>query len=163
GDTASAISSLTQLLRDLPRLGDGYVMLGNAYLAEKNLDAAYTAFAKAGEILPSNSQVPLMMGLILVQKKNPVEARKSFERALQISPELARAMEELVNLDIFESKYTAALDRVNKMSDEKLGSTKQILLAKIYVARAQSIARKETPGTTTVKLNSPAVQPDVNL
>lgn len=163
GDYDSAISSLTQLLKEWPRYGQAYLLLGNAYVAQKNLDASYAAFSKAAELLPQNPQVPLMVGIILEQKKNPTEARKAFERALQISPTMVRALEELVNLDLSEGKYTAALDRVNKETDEKLGPAREVLLAKIYVARAQSVAAKANPNGTVVKLDSPAVQQDVNL
>lgn len=164
GDIDSAVNSLTLLLKDWPNYGQAHLLLGEAYLGQNNLDSAYQSFAKAEALLPNNPQVPFLRGMILEQKKNPAEARKAFEHALQISPTLVRALEELVNLDISEDKYTAALDRVNKETNEKLASACQVLLAKIYMARAQSVAAKQNPNASgPVKLDSPAVQSDVNL
>ena len=164
GDTAAAISSLSQLLRDWPQYGQAYLLLGNAYFAEKNWDSAYAAFVKAGDLLQKNPQAPLMIGYVFKEKKNPTEARKAFEHALQLWPQFTRALEEVVNLDIDEEKFTAAIDRVNQVTDEKLAPVRQLLLAKIYMARAESIARKQSHNSgASVKLDSPAVQPDVNL
>jgi len=161
GDTATAISSLTLLLKDLPNYGQAYVLLGNAYLVDKNFDAAYAAFAKARQLFPKNPQVPLMMGLILEDKKKNSEARKAFEQVLELSPQTFRAREELVNLDLTDKNYDAALDRLNKSTDEKIGPMREVLLAKVYVARAQNAADKAAGGTG--KLDAPAAQPDVNL
>jgi tetratricopeptide (TPR) repeat protein len=162
GDPASAIASLTLLLKDYPRYGQAYLLLGNAYLAEKNVDAAYTAFTKADETLPKNAQVPMLLGLILEQKKNNAAARKQFERAFELSTDQSRPLEELVNLDLFDNNFDAALGRLNKLTDEKLGPARQLLLAKVYSARAQSAADKASGGTNG-KLDSLAAQPDVNL
>jgi len=162
-DPAASVRSLTQLIRENPRLAQAYILLGNAYIAQKDFDTAYSTFLKAQEMLPQNPQVPLMLGLILEQKKNPAEARKAFEKAVQLSPGLVRAWEELVDLDLVDGKFTAALDLLNAQTDEKLGPSREVLLAKTYLARAQSIAAKENPNATNLKLTSPAVQPDVNL
>jgi len=163
-DYGAAISSLSQLIRDWPQNGQAYLLLANAYLAEKDYDSANAAAAKASELLPQNPQVPLMLGFIFEEKKKFTEARKAFERVLELSPQTTRALEELVNIDIVEGKYTAAIDRMNQVTDEKLATARQLLLAKIYTARAESIAKKESQNSGgAVKLDSPAAQPDVNL
>lgn len=161
GDTASAIASLTLLLRDLPNFGQGYLLLGNAYLADKNLDAAYASFARARQIFPKSPQVPLMMGMILEQQKKTADARKAFEQVLQLEPNSLRALQELVNLDLIDKNFDAALERLNKLTDENTGPTREVLLSKVYVARAQNASDKASGGTG--KLDAPAAQPDVNL
>jgi len=162
GDFAPAINLLTQLLKDYPRYGQAYLLLGNAYLEQKNLDAAYSTFSQAAQILPKNPQVPYMMGMILEQKNKNADARKAFEHALELSPQLTHALEELVNLDLADGNYTAAFDRLNKFTDEQIGPSREVLLAKVYVARAQSAADKANNGAPG-KLSSPAAQADVNL
>jgi tetratricopeptide (TPR) repeat protein len=162
GDTTAAISALSQLIRQQPQMGEAYMMLGNAYMIQKNLDQALEVYAKASEMFPQNAQIPFVAGMVLVQKKNTVAARKLFERTLELAPQFVRALEEIVNLDIAENKFSEALDRLNKESDEKMGANRQLLLARVYIARARSVARKEAK-SPDLKLNTPATQADVNL
>jgi len=162
GDTTSAISALTQLIEQQPSVGEAYVMLANAYVMQKNYDQALSVYGKLAQLYPKNPQVPFLSGLVLMQKKNRVEARKSFEKALALSPKFVLALEQLVNLDLGENQFTAALDRVNKQTDDQLGVGRYILLAKIHMARATSIANKNKPGGAEAKLNTPATQDDVN-
>lgn len=162
GDTGAAISSLTRLLKDYPRYGQAYLLLGNAYMAEKNLDGAYQALGKAADIYPKNPEIPFMLGTILTEKKNNSGARKEFEQALVLAPDSSRALEELVNLDLSETNFDAALARMDKFTDATLGPARELILAKIYSARAQYAANKASGGPNG-KLDSPAAQPDVNL
>jgi tetratricopeptide (TPR) repeat protein len=162
GDPGAAIASLTVLLKDAPNFGPAYPLLGGAYFADGNLDAAYTAFAKARQIYPKNPQVPLMMGLILEQKKKNPDARKEFEQALELAPKNFAALQELVNLDVSDKNFDTALDRLNKLTDENIGPTRELLLAQVYAARAQYAANQASGGTNGT-LDSPAAQPDVNL
>lgn len=164
GDPASAVSILTQLVKLQPQRGEAYVLLGNAYFVQKNFNQALQAYSSANHLLPNNPQVPFLMGVVYQQRKDYTHAREAFEKAFEISPQFTHALEELVNLDINDSKFTAAIDRVNKATNEKLGAARQLLLAKIYFARADDTARKENKvAGADVKLDSPAVQADVNL
>ena len=163
GDATSAISALTQLIRQQPQSAEAYMLLGNAYVIQKELDQALAAYAKAAEILPKNPQIPYLTGLVLVEKKDAAGARKDFEKALEMAPQFAAALEQLVNLDLADNKFENALARVNKATDEHIGSSRQLLIAKIYLARAWDAARKESKSSSSdIKLISPAVQPDVN-
>jgi tetratricopeptide (TPR) repeat protein len=164
GDTTSAISALTQLVRQQPQLGQAYLLLGNAYFIQKDLNPALEAFTKTAALFPKNPQVPFLIGLVLVQKKDVSGARKAFEKAMELSPQYSRALEELINLDLAENKFTDALDRVNKATDADVGAARQRLLAKIYLARAWAAARQNsTPNAAEVKLTVPAAQADVAL
>jgi len=163
GDATSAISALTQLISDQPWMGEAYMLLGNAYVLRRDQDKALDAYSKAAEIFPKNAQIPFLIGSVLEQKKNTAGARKAFEKALEITPQYPAALEELVNLDLAENDFDGALALVNKGSNDKAGADHHLLLAKIYVERATDIARKENKSNTgDLKLNTPAVQPDVD-
>jgi tetratricopeptide (TPR) repeat protein len=163
GDAVSAINSLTQIVRRLPRFGQAYMLLGNAYMYQKETDRALEAYTKAAEIYPKNPQIQYLTGSILAEKKNIPGARKAFEKALELSPKYAQALEGLVNLDLTENNYDAALARVNKIPEGQIGYTRYLLLAKIYMTHASDIARKESKSTAhDLKLTSPAVRPDVD-
>jgi tetratricopeptide (TPR) repeat protein len=100
--------------------------------------------------------------MVLVEEKKPGAARKQFEKTLVLSPHSAVALEELINLDIAENQFTVALDRINKDADEK-GIARQLLLAKVHMARARSLAANGAKiSEPDVKLNVPAAQDDVN-
>jgi tetratricopeptide (TPR) repeat protein len=164
GDSSSAINSLTVLLRQQPNTGDAYLLLAMAYLVQKNYDQALSAYAKMEELFPKSPEIPMLTGMALVQKNNTAEARKAFERSLALAPQYTPALEQLVNLDIAANQFTAALNRVNKQTDEKMGSGRELLLAKIYLARAQNLANGDAKiGSGEAKLNVPVAQPDVNL
>ena len=163
GDATSTITAMNQLVRQQPNSVDGYLLLGMAYSSQKNYDKALDAYAKVAELIPKSPQVPFLTGMALVQKKNIVEARKYFEKALELSPKFTLALEELVNLDMQDQQYAAALDRVNKTTDEQIGVARELLLAKIYMGRAQALANKEAkPASGNAKLNVPVAQDDVN-
>ena len=47
-----------------------------------------------------------------------VEARAAFEKSFAVNSDYMPCLEELVNLDLFESRYAAALERVKKQMDK---------------------------------------------
>ena len=72
------------------------------------------------------------------------------------------ALESLVNLDIEAGNFTIALDRLGKETSEKLALPREMLIAKVHIARAQSAARKEAHSDSpSIGLTSAAVQDDV--
>jgi tetratricopeptide (TPR) repeat protein len=163
GDAAAAISSLTQLIKQQPGMVQAYLLLANAYLVQKSPDQALDVYAKMAELFPQNPQVPFLTGMVLVEEKKTAAARKQFEKTLVLSPHSAVALEELVNLDIAENQFTAALDRIKKESDEKAGIGQELLLAKVHMARARNLASHgDANAGADVKLDVPAAQDDVN-
>lgn len=162
GDLSSAINSLTALIRTQPS-GDAYLMLAMAYVSQKNYDQALSAYGKLAEMLPKNPEFPMLSGMVYVQKNDMAQARKSFEKSLELAPQYLPSLEQLVNLDISANQFTAALNRVNKQTDQQLGAARQLLLAKIYMARAQNLANGDAKiGSGDAKLNVPIAQADVN-
>ena len=164
GDTTSAIAILNQLVKLHPQQGKAFLLLGNAYFMQNNLDQSLKALSAASRLLPKDPQVMYLAGAVYAQRKDFTHARQMFEKSLEISPKFSRALEQLVNMDIAEGNYSAALDRLNKLTDEQLGSSRQLLLAKVYYSRAESVARKEGKVSgREIRLDSPSVQSDVNL
>src|SRR5262249_18458206 len=81
------------------------------------------------------------------------EARKGFEKALEISPDYLPAEEKLVDLDLAQKQYAAAMDRVQKHIDKnpKLALVWAIK-GKIELAQAD-FARAEADLTKAVELD----------
>ncbi len=164
GDSQTAISSLTDLISRRPGIDQAYLYLANAYIMEKNYDEALSTYSQMAKYFPKNPEVPLLTGSVLVLQEKNAEARKSFEKALQMAPNFTAAQEQLVNLDIGDGNYTAAFDRVNKMAEQDKGPNPQLLLAKIHIARAENLARQAAKTNPAVRKmgDVPAAQDDVN-
>lgn len=150
GDTASAITSLNELIRQKPGIAEAYMLLANAYVLQRNLDQALATYTQMSQYFPKSPQVPIMAGMILAQQKRTADARKAFEKALELSPHSSVAHEQLVDLDLAAHNYDAALARVNKEleAEPKPGPGPQLLLAKIHVTRANDlteVAKKTNP------------------
>jgi tetratricopeptide (TPR) repeat protein len=165
GNAEAAVTSLTQFVKQHPRVAQGYALLATAYLAQGDLDRALGIYSQMAEVVPKNPEVPLVMGTLLLQQNKSAEARQAFERALTLSPHLPPAVEQLVDLDIGEKRFPAALDRIN----EEFGTTskapeRELLMAKVYVARAmQSVGAEAKTDASTAPLAAAAAQTDVNL
>jgi tetratricopeptide (TPR) repeat protein len=163
GDPASAITSLTQLTRQQPNMVEAHLLLANAYLVQQNPDQALTVYTQMASLFPKNPQVPFLTGMILARQKKLAEARKEFEKALKMAPHSNIALEELVNLDITENEFKAALDRIDKDLDPKAVVARQLLSAKVHIARAQFLAAKETKNAAApAKLDVPTAQDDIS-
>jgi tetratricopeptide (TPR) repeat protein len=163
GDTASAISSLAQLVRDQPQLVEAHLLLANAYLAQESLDQALSVYTRMESLFPKNPQAPFLAGMVLMRQKKLVDARKEFEKARVLAPQSTIAVEELVNLDLLDNQFTAALDRIHKDMDQQPDLARQLLMAKVHIARANYLAGKEAKNDAALtKLNVPVAQDDVN-
>ncbi|HEY2084375.1 MAG TPA: tetratricopeptide repeat protein, partial [Verrucomicrobiae bacterium] len=162
GDASSAIGSLTELIRQQPQIVDAHLLLANAYMVQQKPDQALAIYKNAMTLFPKNAQIPLLTGMVLMKQKRLVEARQAMEKAYELAPQVTIVMEELVDLDIAENKFTAALDRINKGMVRQSPLAKQLLLAKVHIARAKSLASAENKNDATpAKLNVPAAQADV--
>ena len=57
------------------------------------------------ELFPKDPQPSSSWKSILLAQRQPAEARKAFEKAVEISPDYLPATERLVDLDIAEKQY----------------------------------------------------------
>lgn len=169
GEVPAAISSLSQLTKQQPQIPQGHLLLIEAYIAQKNLDQALAVARHMSEIFSKSSDVPLVIGSILIRQQKFDEARQSFEKALAMSPDNLAAVEQIVGLDIAEKKYSAATDRLNPLVEKMPKSTGPLLLlARVHLSKADDIMRAElqkrgqSPGVTLRLGDVPAAQPEVD-
>ena len=93
---------------------DDYVSLGRANVLLGTRDAAavrqaLSAFDKAVEADASNVDARIRAGNLLLDKYNAPDAKLSFQDALKVSPENARALLGLARVAVFEGKGDAQL------------------------------------------------------
>jgi tetratricopeptide (TPR) repeat protein len=139
GNPARAIVSLNQLVRHQPHLAQAWLLLAEAYWAQGALDNALEIYQKLENSYPDNPQVPVLLGDLLCQRNQLTTARSEFQKALDIQSDYLPAIEQLVNLDLFQKQYAAALQRVQQLvvSDPN-HAISQLLLGTALAAGGQT-------------------------
>ena len=97
-----------------------YSMLGRLYLSQQRLDEALAEFDELSKRQPRPVQAHTIVGVILEAQKKPQEARKRYEQALAIDPDMPVAANNLAwmyaetgeNLDIALQLAQAAARRL---------------------------------------------------
>jgi tetratricopeptide (TPR) repeat protein len=135
GDFGTAISALNQLIERHPELQNPYLLLAQAYIQQRQFDEAANQYRRVAQLFPDSPQPYFLLGAVLATEKKNAEAREQFEKALTIAPGFSQALEQLIDLDIKDKNYTAALDRINKYSDPaKPKAVIYMYLAKVHTA-----------------------------
>jgi len=147
GNPAAAISILNQLLKQphVPQLivNTANLNLAQAYLLQDSPDQAIAVYRSLEESLPKEAQIPYLEGQAGLAANKPAEARAAFEKALALNPDFLLALEGLVNLDLLESRYPAALERVKKQLDKNPKAPFPWLLqAEIHIKQKENAQAK---------------------
>lgn len=131
GERSTAISSLKVLLKQHPGILQGWLLLADAYRGMDNPAAAVAVYDEVDKSFPKDPQTALLKGLAQMQAKKIEDARASFNQALERSPDLVAATEQLIYIDLGERKFAAAKERVDGLIN------RQPKLAEAYVLRAK--------------------------
>jgi tetratricopeptide (TPR) repeat protein len=136
GNPAAAVELLEPLTKERPQTAQAQYLLATAYLAQQKSDQALAVYRKMTELFPNDPRPSFLIGSVLLGRGKQVDARKAFEKSNEISPDYLPAVERLVDLDIADKQYAAAMDRVQKLIDKdpKLAQPWG-LRAKIYLAQ----------------------------
>jgi tetratricopeptide (TPR) repeat protein len=108
GEYARATEVLRLAVADPPADEALFTDLGNAYLRQRMLPQAQQALKRALEINPDQPEAQNLLGLMAVQKNEPVEAEAQFRSALRSQPDLAEAHNNLGNVLAGEHSYPEA-------------------------------------------------------
>ena len=79
---AAAINALQQVLRDHPQSAQANYLLASAYLARQQRQAALRVYRRMTEFLPDAPQPWFLMAGVLLDEKQPAEARKALATPL---------------------------------------------------------------------------------
>jgi len=166
GETGAAVASLKEFVKRQPQLPQPYLLLANAYLAQQEPDQAVSICQQMETRFPKSPEVSLVLGSVYAKENHPDQARQAFERALELSSNYLPALEQIVDLDVADKKYAAAIDRVTHQIDRQAGAAEPwLLLAKVHIAKAQSYldtGNSQVQSKTKPELGDvPAAQPDV--
>ena len=135
---APALISLERLRQKQPQLAQAQLLLADAYRLQGRANDALAIYESLEKMLPKNEQLPLLRGAALLQMQNRAAARKAFERVLELSPDNLSAIEQLVDLDLAEKQFDAALQLVNGEVQKNPKRVEfHILAAKVFLAQGK--------------------------
>ena len=137
GDASSAIGSLVRLTKEQPDYYRAYLYLVEAYLSQHKVGEAVAVYQQMQTLFPKSPEVHVMLGALYQQQSRSQEARSAFQRALEIAPDYMVAQEKLIDLDLAENNFSAALERVRQeMSARPAAAEPYLFSAKVHIARA---------------------------
>jgi tetratricopeptide (TPR) repeat protein len=136
GNPAAAVELLEPLTKEQPQDAQAQYQLATAYLAQRKSDQALAIYQQMTVLFPKDPRPSFLMGSVLSGQGKQADARKAFEKSNEISPDYLPAVEKLVDLDLADRQYAAAMDRVQKVIDKdpKLAQP-WAMRAKIYLAQ----------------------------
>ena len=151
GNAESVIGAMEALLKKRPTLVQSQLLLVEAYRSLARLDDAETILRQELDAAPQSSGTHFMLGIVLRQKKRDADARAAFEKALELAPENVLFLAQIVDLDIEQKNFPAALQRVEAEMQKTPGSASlQFLVGKIHAAQGDWV-RAEAALLETLK------------
>ncbi|MCI0417150.1 tetratricopeptide repeat protein [bacterium] len=98
-----------------PDFGEGYLAIGNSYLAERKFDSpAIDALTKATELLPQNYNAFYNLGVCYSNSGKYVEAESAYRKAVEINPKEPVAHYQLAMALLGQSKSAEAKSEFQK-------------------------------------------------
>ena len=97
GQFDAAVDALKRLTSSVPRHENGWVLLGTAYMAQKNTWKASESFHKALAINPDSPEANYNMAQILVSVEDVAAARQCYMKSLQAGGQRDAALEKRLN------------------------------------------------------------------
>jgi len=143
GNPASAIFMLTPLLKrtNLPPavLIPASLILAQSYLIQNSPDQAIGIYRGMEASYPKEAQLYFWEGQAWLAANKLAEARAAFDKSFALNPDYLSALEELVNLDLFESRVPAALARVKAQLDkDPKAPVPWLLQAQIHIKQKEN-------------------------
>jgi tetratricopeptide (TPR) repeat protein len=128
GKAAPAISPLEGLLKKKGDLRRAQILLADAYRSTGRLDDAAAIFRQQITQSPQNAEAYVLLGVIQEEQKKPEDARRSFEKALELDPAKLLALSKLVDLDLAAKDFDRAMGRVQQQMQKAPNSGSSYLL-----------------------------------
>lgn len=115
GDTDGGVRDLQAAIAANPKDGAADLALASFYLSRKQTDRARPVAAALVARLPDAALSHQVMGDVLLAEKDREGARKSYERALQVSSSFLPAARTLADLDMQDRRPDAAVARLRSV------------------------------------------------
>jgi tetratricopeptide (TPR) repeat protein len=158
GNAGPVVVSLEKLRQKVPDNLDAQLLLADAYRIQGRVDDSLDIYRSLEGKFTNNVRLPLLLGAAYLQKRENKAAQAEFERALQLEPGNLTALGELVDADLAQKKFDAAMQRVRARMDLNPQDIEMHLLtAKIFAAQNDvPRAEEELLRTAAMDTNSPS-------
>ncbi len=138
GQAGEVIASTQRLIATNAMNRPAYLLLGDALVANGELDRAIGLFRDYERRFTNDPAGPQSLGMLYLRKTDATQARQAFERAVKSREDYLPAIEQLVRLDLATTNNAAALARargfVERQPDVAEG---RVLLAQVYLSNRQ--------------------------
>lgn len=156
GDAIPVITAMTDLVRRRPQIGKAYILLGDAHVLRNNPAEAMNVYARLAQLYPKNPEAYQLMGALHQRAGRKAEARQAFSKARELSPNYYPAFEQLVELDLAEKKWPAALALVQEeIRKQPKAAGPLVLQARIFLAQS-NLPQAEVGLRKAIELNPDA-------
>ncbi len=136
GQTAPAMTALQELLNKRPDLPQTRVLLAAGLQASNQLDEAATLLREQIRSFPGDLRSSALLANILQRQKKSAEAHEVLEKAVQTAPADIGLFAKLVDLDLEEKNFDAAMQRVRGLLEKQPKSAPtQFLEAKVLFTK----------------------------
>jgi tetratricopeptide (TPR) repeat protein len=131
------VPAMAALLKQHPDLTAAQLLLAEGYCALERFDDAVAIIREQIRASPQSPDPYFRLGVILRQQQKVDEARAAFEQAWDMEPHNFAPVEQLVELDILQNNFDAALEKVHKLEKESNSAAASYLHGKIYAGQHQ--------------------------
>ena len=118
GHADMVIKPMTDLLKRIPELNNAALFLATAYGALDRVDDATVVLQEQAKLAPQDLRIQAALGLTFRQAKRYDEARQAFQKAAQLAPDNLAIMDQLVELDLLDKHFDAALEIVRRQFEK---------------------------------------------
>jgi tetratricopeptide (TPR) repeat protein len=135
-DPEASVAEFKKVVKLDPWWGQGYILLGVAYMQLQRWSQAQLAFDEATKVEPGNAQAYLGLGSALNEQHEYAAAQKALEHSLDLQPNSAEAHYELARTLGATGKWQAAephVRRAMQINPDYPGS--HALMGNIYLER----------------------------
>jgi tetratricopeptide (TPR) repeat protein len=115
GDPRSVIAPLESALQLRPDVTKIRTLLADGYQAVGRSEDAAALIREQIKKTPEDSQSYLVLGVILKKQKKNDEARKAFEKALELNPANVVALDQITDLDLEAKAFSTVHQRADAM------------------------------------------------
>lgn len=119
GENAKAITLAREAVNMQPKDPAALDTLGAAQYAGKDLANALVTYQKLSGMFPRQAESRLKLAQVQMAMKQPGEARKTLQSAINIQPELLDAQLMLANMEIQDTRFDAAQKLAKTVQQQK--------------------------------------------
>lgn len=135
GETDTAVTMAEDALASSPNNPDARATLARSLIARGELDRAATEISALIRDFPKAGIIHALDGAIRLRRKDLAGARRSYETALQLTPNAFEALGGITRLDLAEGRLVQARQRVEaRLAADPKNAEVMYLAAGVYAA-----------------------------